>query len=81
MEFVPVNIEQQLDLCIAFRKDAYAVSYGGVDGFNPEETAAWFERLASWPDAGFYHAINNDETIGQIEFRKDLIDNEGVKYG
>ncbi|MFW8630512.1 GNAT family N-acetyltransferase [Vibrio natriegens] len=81
MEFVPVNIEQQLDLCLAFRRDAYAVSYGSLDGFNTEDTTAWFGRLASLPDAGFYHAIKNEETIGQIEFRKDLMDDEGVKYG
>ncbi|MGY0616108.1 GNAT family N-acetyltransferase [Vibrio sp. FJH11] len=81
MEFVPVNIEEQLDLCISFRKDAYAVSYGNTDGFSCEETTSWFYRLASFSDAGFFHVVMNGETIGQIEFRKGFLDDDGVKYG
>lgn len=81
MEFVPVNIEKQLNLCVAFRKDAYAVSYGNTEGFSSEEATVWFHRLASSSDAGFYHVELNNETIGQIEFRSDLTDEDGVKYG
>ncbi|TON45740.1 GNAT family N-acetyltransferase, partial [Vibrio parahaemolyticus] len=47
MELIPVNIEMDdtLDLCMQFRRDAHAVSFGNDAGFNVDETKAWFTKL------------------------------------
>lgn len=81
LAFVPVNLEHDLDRCMAFRKDAYAVSYGNLDGFDPKETAAWYARIAANETAGFYHVMLGDEIIGQLEFKGDLDDEQGERFG
>ncbi|MGF1688024.1 GNAT family N-acetyltransferase [Photobacterium japonica] len=81
MEFIPVDLKQQLERCLAFRKDAYAVSYGHLEGFDPKETNAWFERLADNETAGFFHVVIEDELVGQLEFKGDLDDENGERFG
>ena len=81
MEFVPVNLSDTLDLCVAFRKDAYAVSYGNVDDFSVSGTKAWFEKISQESDAGFFHAAIDNKIVGQIEFRSNLVDDSGIRYG
>ncbi|HIF5642077.1 TPA: GNAT family N-acetyltransferase [Vibrio parahaemolyticus] len=83
MEFIPVNIEMDdtLNLCMRFRRDAHIVSFGNDFSFNADETEAWFTKLSTFDDSGFYHVFNNDEVIGQIEFRNGLVDEQGIKFG
>ncbi|HIF6194372.1 TPA: GNAT family N-acetyltransferase [Vibrio parahaemolyticus] len=83
MEFIPVNIEMDdtLDLCMQFRRDAHAVSFGNDVGFSVDETKAWFTKLSTFDDSGFYHVLKNNEVIGQIEFRNGLMDEQGIKFG
>ncbi|EGR7977946.1 GNAT family N-acetyltransferase [Vibrio vulnificus] len=83
MEFVPVNIETEgtLDLCVQFRRDAHIVSFGDDTNFNVGETKAWFTKLNTFDNSGFYHVFKNNEVIGQIEFRNGLLDEQGVKFG
>ncbi|HDY7531025.1 TPA: hypothetical protein RQJ59_004368, partial [Vibrio vulnificus] len=83
MEFVPVNLETDgtLDLCIQFRRDAHLVSFGDDASFNVGETKAWFTRLNTFDNSGFYHVFKNNKVIGQIEFRNGLLDEQGVKFG
>ena len=83
MDFIPVHIEitETLDLCMQFRRDAHIISFGSDLMFSAKETKEWFEYLSTSDDCGFYHVIQNDEIIGQIEFRTGLIDEQGNKFG
>jgi ribosomal protein S18 acetylase RimI-like enzyme len=83
MEFIPVNLETAgtLDLCIEFRRDAHIVSFGDDVNFNIRETIAWFKKLDTLDNSGFYHVFKNNEIIGQIEFRHGLLDDKGRKFG
>ncbi len=53
MEFIPVDLSRHLDLCIAFRKDAYEVSFGHQDGFDIQEITSWFQSIVNDNEAGF----------------------------
>jgi ribosomal protein S18 acetylase RimI-like enzyme len=81
MEFIPVAIEDTLNLCIQFRRDAHKVSFGSYEGFSVSDTTSWFQRLLSFTDFGFYHVTQDSEIIGQIEYRYALVDEQGEKYG
>lgn len=83
MEFISVNIEMDdtLDLCIQFRRDAHAVSFGSDASFSIDETKAWFTKLSTFENSGFFYVVKNDEVIGQIEFRNGLMDENGIKFG
>ncbi len=68
------------DVCMAFRKDAYAISFGNVDNYNEDETLEWFEYLLESNIDGFLHVWRGDEIIGQVEFKTYLKDDEGNVY-
>ncbi|YCO04936.1 GNAT family N-acetyltransferase [Vibrio sp. VNB-15] len=81
MEFVPVDLSLHLDLCIAFRRDAYEVSFGHQNGFDTQEITFWFASIAEDPEAGFFHVIKDGEIIGQLECRHPVLDEEGLRFG
>jgi GNAT superfamily N-acetyltransferase len=81
MEFVPVDLSRHLDLCIAFRQDAYEVSFGHQNGFDTQEITLWFKSIVEDPEAGFFHVIKDDQIIGQLECRYPVADEEGHRFG
>ncbi|MGF1681582.1 GNAT family N-acetyltransferase [Photobacterium minamisatsumaniensis] len=81
MEFVPVNLQKHLGLCIEFRKDAHIVSHGDTVDFSLSDTKAWFDRLSTNSKAGFFHLVNDNQIIGQTEFISGLKDEYDQLYG
>ncbi|EDP59882.1 GNAT family N-acetyltransferase [Vibrio sp. AND4] len=81
MDFVPVDLSRHLDLCIAFRKDAYQVSFGHIQGFDVQEITAWLTSIAKDPQAAFFHVIKDSKIIGQLECRYPISDKKGLKFG
>ncbi len=81
MEFVPVNLQETIDLCVEFRKDAHIVSYSNLDDFSLIEIGAWFHKLSRESGSGFFHVFIGSKIVGQIEFRSGLLDDCGTRYG
>lgn len=81
MEFIAVNLATELATCLAFRRDAYVLSYGSDDHFNPSETQQWFEKLATHNPQDFLHICLADKTIGQLEFKSTILGDDGIKRG
>ncbi|MHA2713079.1 N-acetyltransferase family protein [Vibrio owensii] len=81
MEFIPVDLSRHLDLCVAFRKDAYEVSFGHQDGFDIQEITSWFQSIVNDNEAGFFHVIKDGQIIGQLECRHPVLDDEGLQFG
>jgi ribosomal protein S18 acetylase RimI-like enzyme len=72
LRFLPVDWPNATQLCMAFRRDAWLVSYGSIDGFSELETAAWFELLARLHPSSFLHVWLAGQVIGQIEYRSPI---------
>lgn len=71
IEFEPIDINSDFDLCVAFRRDSYFCSFNTYDGY--EESIVGYrermtKRLAS-PEWFYRHVWLDDEVIGQLEFR------------
>ena len=81
LTFLPVNIKNDLDTCIRFRKDAWVVSFGSEQGFSEEEAVQWFHSLSEKNPDGFLHVWHDQEIIGQLEFRSNIVTSDGQKAG
>ncbi len=81
----PIDVARDLDTCIAFRRDSYALSFGSLDGIEGEMgadnslyAAQLRERIAQVPE-GNSHLWRDDRIVGQTEMR--LFDEDpGVGY-
>lgn len=81
MEFINVDLDTQLALCLAFRRDAHIISFGNDDNFNTAETTLWFKKLATENSQGFLHILLDGNTIGQLEFKSAILADDGIKRG
>ena len=75
LEFRRIDLAQDADTCVRFRRDAYACSFGdlgrfdrecGVDG---EIYLNWLAEKAAEFAQGFVHVWLGDRIVGQIEMR------------
>jgi GNAT superfamily N-acetyltransferase len=80
MKIEPVNLDKNIDLCLAFRRDAHIISYGSDKKFDANECSAWFESLQKDPLSGFQHVILDNHIVGQIEFRSHFQENNNAGY-
>ncbi|WP_161787420.1 GNAT family N-acetyltransferase [Endozoicomonas numazuensis] len=64
-----------------FRKDAWQVSHGHLEGFSASETREWFQFLAEKAPEGFLMVLYQGEIIGQLEFRSRLQADSGKIEG
>ncbi|WGV98042.1 GNAT family N-acetyltransferase [Vibrio sp. YMD68] len=82
MDFVSVDLDRNMDMCISFRRDAHIVSYGSDDAFDINSVQKWFEKLGNKADGtGFYHVFHEGKIIGQLEFESGLKNDKGELYG
>ncbi len=72
LQFLPVDWPRAQALCLAFRCDAWLLSYGSLKGFSENDTLAWFEHMASEHRQSFIHVWAADQVIGQIEYRAPI---------
>lgn len=72
MEFERVDLNKNLDLCLAFRRDTHILSYGNDTTFNSDECTNWFESLKRDNPDGFLHVTVNHKIIGQLEFKSAI---------
>jgi len=80
----PIDLGQDLDICIAFRRDMYVASFGTDDQLSEEmgEANATYvgqlrERVAQMPE-GNVHLWDGERIVGQVEMRLD--DEPGAGY-
>ena len=69
LNYTPVNLTQELDTCLKFRKSAWDVSFGSSDDFSEEDTINWFNKLAVKSPSGFFLVRYKEEIIGQVELK------------
>lgn len=81
VNFINVDLNVSLELCVSFRRDAHIVSYGCDDDFNEKEVKAWFARLSAKDPSGFQHVMIDGNIIGLLEFKSGLEGDDGVKRG
>jgi GNAT superfamily N-acetyltransferase len=78
LRFTPVDWPAAQRECLAFRQDAWLVSFGNLDGFSEAKTLAWFDYLSLKHAQTFVHVWHAETLIGQIEYRAPLVTNDGV---
>ncbi len=71
IEFKTIDIERDFEFCVQARKDAYVCSFHREEGFEAfilgyREKMAARMGLSEWR---YIHIWNDDEIIGQLEFR------------
>ena len=69
--FKQINIDEDFDLCVDARRDAYFCSFGHYDGFD-ELIRGYRERVSdrlSLPEWFYTHIIVDGQIAGQLEFR------------
>ena len=79
--YAPVNLTQDIETCIKFRKDAWNVSYGSLANFSKKEMINWFNHLKAESPHGFLHVWHNEQIIGQLEFKFISENASEVKVG
>ncbi len=73
LRYLPVDWPAAAMQCVDFRRDAWRVSYGTIDGFSEADTLAWFEALANNQEYIFLHVWLAEKIIGQIEYRAPVL--------
>lgn len=75
LRFATIDLERHADVCVAFRRDSFVVSFGDDQRFVEQcgaDGSAYLsrmeERIASYP-AGHVHLWRGSEIVGQIELR------------
>ena len=73
--FRVIDLDRHADLCVEFRADSFAASFGdagrfhGEDGQGADRYLAWLrDAIRDFP-GGHVHAWLGDEVVGQIEMR------------
>ncbi len=73
LDFKPINLERDRDLCVHFRMDSFICSFGSADQFykedgsGAEEYLQWLrQRMTEIPNS-CVHVWKEDRIIGQIE--------------
>ncbi|MEM9766305.1 MAG: GNAT family N-acetyltransferase [Cyanobacteria bacterium P01_D01_bin.71] len=73
LDFQPINLDQERDLCIQFRADAFVCSFGSAgqfyqeDGRGAEKYLQWLEQRMQEIPNSCVHVWQEDQIIGQIE--------------
>ncbi|OEE58591.1 GNAT family N-acetyltransferase [Enterovibrio norvegicus FF-454] len=79
--FRPVDLDNDLDKCITFRRDTWLVSYGTTDGFCANDAIKWFHHLSQNNPSGFIHIWFNGSIVGQLEFKSDIDSDDEKRAG
>lgn len=73
LEFKPVNLERDRDLCVQFRADSFICSFGSAnrfykeDGSGAEDYLRWLrQRMTKIPNS-CVHVWKEEQIIGQVE--------------
>ncbi|CAM3659008.1 GNAT family N-acetyltransferase [Parendozoicomonas haliclonae] len=80
LDYRSVNLETDLQTCLAFRRDAWKASYGSDETFSAAATIKWFQRIAKHNPESFLLVWHGDRCIGQLEFMPDLKTAEGESF-
>jgi len=81
MEFEEVNLENNLDLYLDFRRDTHFLSYESDREFNIEECVNWFKSLKKHNPTGFKHVLLNGKIVGLLEFKYGIKEVSGELSG
>ena len=80
LEFKPINLERHQDLCIQFRADAFACSFGstvlfyGEDGKGAERYLQWLRQQITDIQNSCVHLWKGKQVIGQMEMGRWNLD-------
>ncbi|MNJ96663.1 Mycothiol acetyltransferase [compost metagenome] len=73
LKFEPVNIDEARDICVAFRADSFAVSFGdvskfyGPDGNGADKYIEWLKAKVEKDPFSVLHVWLDEKIIGQME--------------
>lgn len=76
LEFKPINLERDQDLCVQFRADSFMSSFGSADRFykedgsGAEEYLQWLRQRMIEISNSCVHIWKEEQTIGQIEMSR-----------
>ena len=79
-QFRRINLERDLETCIAFRRDSYTLSFGSLDGFESDMLNYESRMRAREQDVpeGNCHLWLAGRIVGQTEMK--LVDDPDVGY-
>lgn len=72
-----IDLKVHAKLCLDFRRDAFQVSFGSLDGFSEMGTLEWYEKISGDTDYHFLHVLYESNIIGQLEFRTNIKTTDG----
>jgi len=71
LQFKPINLQQNADLCLKFIKETHLCSFGSMEGFEAEGTERFIQRIAdklSQDPESCLHVWNDNAIVGQLNF-------------
>lgn len=86
IRFLPINLDSDAAICIRFRADSFACSFGNDDQFYKENGADgagyldWLKKMISKNPLSAWHIWEGDRIIGQLELNLREDDVRG-KFG
>lgn len=81
MQFEQINLDENRDTVISFRKDSFQVSFGNIDSFGDEAVYLnWLaEKIKLFPE-GFVFVKEFGEIIGQLELTLREFEERKIGY-
>src|SRR5689334_3874442 len=72
IEFRPIDLARDLELCVEFRRDSYRASFADSEEWKKywnetEYRSRIFEHSKKFPD-GLFHFLVDSKIVGQLEF-------------
>ena len=76
LEFKPIDLEQERDLCVRFRADSFVCSFGSAkrfyqaDGSGTEEYLQWLRLQMAQIPGSCVHIWHQEQIIGKMEMSR-----------
>lgn len=81
LHFETIDIENDRETVVRFRKDSFVASFGDDAGFGLEtDYIQWLEEKVKQFPNGFVLAKENDETVGQLELSIREYNGKNIGY-
>lgn len=81
LSFITIDINDDREKVIEFRKDSFLISFGEISGFGDErEYLNWLEeKISNYPD-GFVMVKKGDNVVGQLELTIRQYEDREIGY-
>lgn len=80
VKFLPLDTTLHLSESLAFREDAWLISFESLEDYSEAETATWL--MSSYENKVLlFHLWYENKIIGQLEFKDDIATSDGLRAG